>query len=94
MSEAKRYTAHWDGDAESQWFFNEEGMVGKTGVFVLASDYDRAIARIAELERDAARFVWCQNHPKEAQAMFWNYSSRKDRAKAIDAAIDSQRDRA
>jgi hypothetical protein len=40
-----------------------------------------------EMRRDAERFRWCQNNPKKAQAMFWNYSSRKDRAKAIDAAI-------
>jgi uncharacterized small protein (DUF1192 family) len=44
-------------------------------------------AEIARLEKDAARFNWCQNNPKLAQAMFWNYQSRKQRAEAIDAAI-------
>jgi hypothetical protein len=40
-----------------------------------------------EAQRKRDRFEWCQNNPKEAQAMFWNYSSRKDRAKAIDQAM-------
>lgn len=36
---------------------------------------------------DAMRFKWCQDNPHKAQAMFWNHSSRRDRAKAIDAAM-------
>lgn len=40
------------------------------------------------LERDAARFRHLQSiDPKRAQAFFWHYESRKQRAKAIDAEI-------
>lgn len=40
------------------------------------------------LVRGYLRFYKLQNMPmKEAQAMFWNYASRKDRAKAIDAVV-------
>lgn len=42
---------------------------------------------ISDYIRDAKRFQWCQDNPREAQAMFWNHSSRKERAKAIDSAI-------
>lgn len=41
-------------------------------------------------EQDAKRFQFLQNICKEqAQAFFWNYTSRKQRAKAIDEAIDN-----
>ena len=44
-----------------------------------------AIAALKAAEADAGRFQYLQNLPaKEAQAFFWNWSSRKDRAKAID----------
>ena len=47
--------------------------------------------RAAESEKDARRFQGLQNMPvKDAQAFFWNYSSRKQRAAAIDAAIASE----
>jgi hypothetical protein len=37
--------------------------------------------------KDAERFQYLQNcDPVEAQAFFWNYSSRTERAKAIDVA--------
>ena len=40
------------------------------------------------LRKDAERFQYLQNcDQKIAQAFFWNYSSRKARAKAIDAAM-------
>jgi hypothetical protein len=42
-------------------------------------------------ERDAERFRYLQNIGKvQAQAYFWNYSSRKQRAQAIDADIAQQ----
>jgi len=42
----------------------------------------------AETVKNAARFAYLQSiSPVEAQAFFWNYSSRKQRAAAIDAAI-------
>jgi hypothetical protein len=38
--------------------------------------------------QDAARFQYLQNCPPiEAQAYFWNYGSRTERRKAIDAAL-------
>jgi hypothetical protein len=43
---------------------------------------------VSEDEKDAVRFRALQNMPAEqAQAFFWNYSSRKQRAKAIDKYI-------
>jgi multidrug resistance efflux pump len=49
---------------------------------------DQLKAKLAEAEKDAKRFNKLQNmDPKKAQAFFWNYLSRKQRAKAIDAAI-------
>lgn len=39
-------------------------------------------------KKDADRFRFLQNIPAEqAQAFFWNYQSRYQRAKAIDAAM-------
>lgn len=40
-------------------------------------------------DKDAARFRWCQDNPFKAQALFWNHASRRDRAKAIDAALSA-----
>lgn len=41
------------------------------------------------IDRDAERFRFLQNlEPVEAQAFFWNYTSRAQRAKAIDAAME------
>jgi len=41
---------------------------------------------------DAERFRLLQNiDPKDAQAFFWNYNSRTERCKAIDAAIKEKK---
>jgi len=38
--------------------------------------------------KDAARFQFLQNiNPKDAQAFFWNFTSRHERAQAIDRAM-------
>lgn len=38
---------------------------------------------------DAERYQWLQNAPIAlAQAMFWNYESRRQRSEAIDKEID------
>lgn len=43
--------------------------------------------QLDEVRRDASRFRFLHNLPVvEAQAFFWTYASRKQRAKAIDAA--------
>lgn len=43
---------------------------------------------VAALRKDAARFRFLQNLPVvQAQAFFWNYGSRTERAKAIDKAM-------
>jgi hypothetical protein len=48
---------------------------------------------IAALEPNARRYQFLINLPKaQAQAFFWNWDSRKDRAKAIDAAISAATD--
>lgn len=42
---------------------------------------------VAAYKADAERFKYLQNLPvKDAQAFFWNYTSRKQRAAAIDKA--------
>lgn len=51
-----------------------------------------SMRRVAELEADAARYRHLQGngsvaHRVRAQAYFWQYESRKQRSKAIDAAI-------
>lgn len=62
---------------------------------MIAAGRERALlgvirAAVAELERDAARFHYLQNiDKKEAQAFFWHFESRKQRAKAIDAAMEA-----
>lgn len=44
--------------------------------------------------KDALRFRYLQNLPVvEAQAFFWNYGSRTERAKAIDKAMHAVIDR-
>ena len=44
------------------------------------------------LRKDAERFQYLQNcDQKIAQAFFWHYSSRKARAKAIDAAMEKEK---
>lgn len=59
------------------------------------SDGDPVLAKIRgvvqELERDAARFRHLQSiDRKEAQAFFWHFESRKQRAKAIDTAMEQK----
>lgn len=45
-------------------------------------------AKLSTVEKDAERFEALQNMPiEQAQAFFWNFSSRTERAKAIDDAI-------
>jgi hypothetical protein len=59
------------------------------------ADHLNDIQRLEQLERDrealrkdAERFNYLQNaDPKHAQQFFWNYSSRKQRAEAIDKEI-------
>mgnify|MGYP006935533625 CR=1 FL=1 len=54
----------------------------------LLEDYNRKQAELLIFKKDALRFRYLQNLPvAEAQAFFWNYSSRKRRAAAIDEAI-------
>ena len=54
----------------------------------LRIELEQAEARAAYFRKDAERFVYLQNCPLvEAQSFFWNWTSRKQRAKAIDAAI-------
>lgn len=49
---------------------------------------ERELAAARAQERDARRFDYLQNcDPIAAQAFFFNYSSRKQRGKAIDEAI-------
>jgi len=49
---------------------------------------EQAESRAAANEKDAQRFNHLQNLPiVEAQAFFWTYASRKQRAAAIDAAM-------
>lgn len=49
-----------------------------------------AVAKAVDsVQRDAERFRFLQNlDPVEAQAFFWNWSGRRNRAKAIDRAIE------
>jgi hypothetical protein len=55
---------------------------------ILANHACQLERELAEARRDARRFQHLQNAPVvEAQAYFWNYQSRKQRAAAIDAAI-------
>lgn len=57
------------------------------GTIALPVKKDQAVA-ILKTNKDAARFDYLQNAPVvEAQAFFWNYASRKQRAEAIDEAI-------
>ena len=65
-----------------------------TGKYVLASDYDRAIARIAELEREVAR----EREQLIANALRHGYTESMLNRRILvlegrlDAAIDSQRE--
>lgn len=46
---------------------------------------------VSAAQKDAARFDALQNMPtEEAQAFFWNFKSRTQRAAAIDAVIEAQ----
>lgn len=57
----------------------------------LAAENRRLRRELEALRRKAARFDHLQNAPVvEAQAFFWNYSSRSARAKAIDRAINGK----
>ena len=58
----------------------------------LQSELSALRAKLAASEKDAKRFNGLQNMPPiEAQAFFWNFQSRKQRAAAIDAAIEKER---
>ena len=43
----------------------------------------RLKAELAEAKKDADIFQWLQDNHVRAQAFFWNYSSRRQRRKAI-----------
>lgn len=46
------------------------------------------LGKTVAINRDAARFQYLQSIPAiQAQAFFWRYPSRRDRAKAIDIAM-------
>ena len=47
----------------------------------------KAEAELARVAGDAARLKYLHDHPKQAQAFFWNYQGRKERNAAIDAAM-------
>ncbi len=50
------------------------------------SDRVLSTGEMVALHRDAARYRKLREMPPlDAQALFWNHSSRKDRDKAIDA---------
>ena len=56
--------------------------VDKSDAAAIIAGKDAEIERLAN-ERDADRFRFLQNIPAEqAQAFFWNYQSRQQRAKA------------
>lgn len=68
--------------------------IGQTAKAIMELvDGDRATREVIESEilklaKDAERFLYLQNLPVvEAQAYFWNYGSRTERAKAIDKAM-------
>ena len=51
---------------------------------------DRHMEAAKALEKDAARFRYLQDLPaSKAQAFFWNWSSRRERSRAIDSAMSS-----
>lgn len=46
---------------------------------------------VEDFRRDAMRFRYLQNiEPLKAQAFFWNYTSRRQRKKAIDQAMKEE----
>ena len=54
----------------------------------IQDDLYRVRQELTAQEPDAARFRYLQNIlARDAQAFFWNHSSRKQRAAAIDAAM-------
>ena len=64
---------------------------GVPAVTALRAECERLRAQLTAAQKDAERFVFLQNiDPKEAQAFFWNISSRRERAKAIDAAREKK----
>ena len=63
----------------------------EAGAIAYAAGRAAAIAGARD-SQDAARYRWLRElDPKDAQAFFWNYTSRKQRDAAIDAAIDAAR---
>jgi len=71
-------------------FVNDDDAKGYLWNQWAAATHDLAAAneRLREAEKDAQRFQYLQNLPKaDAQAFFWNFDSRKQRAAAIDAAL-------
>lgn len=50
--------------------------------------------KLANAQKNADRFNYLQNiDPKDAQAFFWNFNSRRQRAAAIDASIAKEAER-
>lgn len=60
----------------------------KVEIEMLYESAEQPQAQNEVLRKDAERFRYLQNlDAKDAQAFFWNYQSRKQRAAAIDAAL-------
>lgn len=72
----------------TDWLEKEHESVLKENYDALRKIAEGLARRVGESERDARRFKALQNMPRiEAQALFWEFESRKQRAKAIDGQI-------
>jgi hypothetical protein len=73
------------GDCGHGWGYHSKGAAGPCDKCV---EGHQELGRRVKINRDAARFQFLQNLPAvEAQVFFWNYTSRKQRAEAIDKAM-------
>ena len=98
----KRYHYMHDGDGYDARLVSIPSGIKKEdlrGDYVNASDYDALLATVSALEKevaglrkDAERYRFLTNLPKtQAQAFFWTWDSRKQRAEAIDAQLAAMR---
>lgn len=74
-----------DGGLNARYRTSGAGMRNPSGNVVAPR------AEYESFKKDAARFRFLQDLPTvEAQAFFWNYGSRTERAKAIDKEMNNR----
>lgn len=91
MSDVKRYKPFielaGDGPVATMWDTALNSDASEYPEYVLASDYDALASRLAEAERDAARYRWLRINPDWESEAALSGMTPEDFDMAVDSAI-------